>query len=217
MQRMRMTSRALIVLMGIALPVQAFVPDPLPPVVDEAVALGQSFTERDRLAFHARYRALVARAPVDYIDIVTPFRRVVIAAEVQARQGSRRFGQREGLAVLDAAAGHVSVVAELTFHPQNTYVGVPGYDVILTRGEETRAALSIDRQPRFGARVDTLPAIGPRPGGLTGTRSSQPMLGGTVTAEFDGRALEPNGTYSVVLREGNATVATVRFDLSQLR
>ena len=214
---MRMTTRVLIGLLGIGLPIQAFVPGPAPPVVDEAVALGQSFTERDRVAFHARYRVLVARPPVDYIDLVTPFRRVVIAAEVQARQGSRRFGQREGLAVLEAAAGHVTVVAELTFHPQNTYVGVPGYDVTLVRGQDARVALSIDRQPRFGARIDNLPAIGPRPGGLTGARASQPMLGGTVTAEFDGRSLEPNGTYDVVLKEGSTTIASARFDLSQLR
>jgi len=212
-----MRSTVAAVLVGLGLSVQAFVATLTPNAVDEAVALGQSFTEGDRVSFHARYRAVVGRAPVDYIDIVTPFRRVVIAAEAQARLGSRRFGQREGLAVLEAASGHVTVVAELTFHPLNTYVGVPGYEIVLAKDGETVTALSTDRQPRFGARIDNLPSIAPRPGGPSRTRSTQPMLGGTVTAEFDGGALAPNGLYDVILREGADGVTRVRFDLSQLR
>ena len=40
---------------------------------------------------------------LDYVDVVTPFRRVVLAAEARLRAGERLFGQREALAVLDSA------------------------------------------------------------------------------------------------------------------
>jgi hypothetical protein len=188
-----------------------------PAAADEAVAIGQSFTQRDRQQFHARYRALVARPPVDYVDVVTPFRRVVLAAEAQARQGSRRFGQRDAFAVLDAAAGRLMVRVELTFHPLHTYVGVPAYEVVLVAGTHTVAPLSIDRQPRFGARTDDLPMPSPQPGGLSRTRASEPMLGGTVVALFEGRALRPSASYDAIISELGKEVTRVRLALDALR
>src|SRR5262245_45601594 len=100
-----------------------------PRTVLDAIAIGQSTFDADRLRFHAPYRIDVRQAPLDSVDVVTPFRRVVIAAELRARAGDRRFGQREGLAIVDKYPRQVSVHAEFTFHPQNTLVLVPAYAV----------------------------------------------------------------------------------------
>ena len=55
--------------------------------VNDAIAIGQSRVESVRLRFHEPYRIRVAQPPVDYVDVVTPFRRVVLAAEERARVG----------------------------------------------------------------------------------------------------------------------------------
>jgi len=47
--------------------------------IDEALALGQSRDEAVRRRFHQPYRISIGRPPVDYIDLVTPFRRVELA------------------------------------------------------------------------------------------------------------------------------------------
>ncbi len=60
---------------------------------------------------------------MDFVDVVTPFRRVVMAAESRARQGDHRFGQRDALELLPrSTAGTSTIRAEFTFHPLNTFV-----------------------------------------------------------------------------------------------
>ena len=111
----------------------------------------------DRTALSpARTASTSRRPPLDSVDVVTPFRRVVIAAEIRALAGDRRFGQRDGLAVAARYPRQVSVHAEFTFHPQNTLVLVPRYAVALA---DRRAAP--DRAGRYGGRRR---ATFPRPG-----------------------------------------------------
>ena len=52
-----------------------------PRLIDEALALGQSRIESVRARFHQPYRLQVGRLPFDYIDVVTPFRRVVLITQ----------------------------------------------------------------------------------------------------------------------------------------
>ena len=63
-------------------------------LIDEAIGVGRSGIEAVRTQYHEPYRIQVARPPIDYIDIVTPFRRVALLAEERARAGGRLF-QRE--------------------------------------------------------------------------------------------------------------------------
>src|SRR5512139_2926467 len=51
--------------------------------LDDAIRIGLSRLESDRTTFHQPYRIEVGRAPVDWIDIITPFRRVVLEAETR--------------------------------------------------------------------------------------------------------------------------------------
>src|SRR5262245_16921436 len=101
--------------------------------IEEAILIGQSRFDAERARFHTGYRIQVSRQPVDWIDVITPFHRVALAAEEKARLGDRVFGQREANAALNAAPNVIELLFELTFHPLNTFVGVPAYDVALTR------------------------------------------------------------------------------------
>jgi hypothetical protein len=192
------------------------------PLINAATAIGESRVESVRTQYHRPYRVRVARPPVDYIDVVTPFRRIVLIAEDRARTGARPLGQRE---TLDAAGDRVSLVefiVELTFHPLNTYVGVPLYEVELVAlqpippAQPTRILpVQVSRTPRFGARVDGTPPLSPRvPLNVPG--AGEPMLGGTVVAGFDALGLESAGVYDVVVKE-QKELARVRVNLGSLR
>ena len=187
--------------------------------IDEAVAIGRSRIESVRTRFHQPYRSRVNRAPLDFIDIVTPFRRVEIEAELRARAGTRSLSQRDALAMLDTAGGDLDVFAEFTFHPLNTYIGVPDYAVsLLATGRASTPELpprGLQRIPRYGARLQGAPLpfpIAPQP-----PRGSEPMLGGTVIATFNVNLIDPNGVYDVVVREAGNELARARVNLAALR
>jgi hypothetical protein len=63
--------------------------------LEEALAIGQSRIEGVRTRFHEPYRVIVGAPPVDYLDVVTSFRAVVLAAQARARAGDRQFGLRQ--------------------------------------------------------------------------------------------------------------------------
>jgi hypothetical protein len=188
--------------------------------IAEAIALGQSRIDAERLEFHKRHRVPVNRAPVDYIEVVTPFRRIVLAAEGRWRVGDRLFGQREALAALGDARDQIDLFAEMTFHPLNAYVGVPDYQVTLAAAGAPGppiAPRNLQRVPRFGARVEGMPLLYPVPAIPAGPAVSQPMLGATVIAQFDGRLLMPDGVYDAVVSESGKELARGRVNLGRLR
>ena len=135
------------------------------------------------------YRLAMSRPPVDWIDVITPFHRVALAAEAQARLGDRVFGQREASAALSAAPNLVELLIELTFHPLNTFVGVPAYDVTLQRGQDKPIkprSPSIDIRDSVRERMTNAPAP-PNPNAAPILGSGQPMLGGTMVVQFADR------------------------------
>lgn len=196
--------------------------DPLD--IQEALAIGQSRIAHEHDQFHRAYRVTIRKAPVDWLEIVTPFRRIVLAAEAKSAAGDRRFGQRQALDMLASSRDQIDIYVELSFHPLNTFVGVPEYEITMTRADETRtrAPLSIERIPRFGPRVSGAPP--PVPTGPVVPGGSQPMLGGTVIAHFDTTGLEPSGVYDVVIREvaeketrPTSELARARVELAAMR
>jgi hypothetical protein len=185
--------------------------------IEQAIFIGQSRFDAERTRFHSGYRLAVSHPPVDWIDVITPFYRVALAAEAKARLGDRSFGQREALAALNAAPNQIELVVELTFHPLNTFVGVPGYTVTLHRGQEKPiAAQHVNRYPRFGPRSETAPAL-PNPNAAPILGSGQPMLGGTLIAQFAADAIEPNGRYDIVLADGGKEVVRTGVDFGRMR
>src|SRR6185503_18987767 len=98
--------------------------------IADAIAIGQSRIEVQRARFHQAYRIRVDRPPVDFIEVVTPFRRVVLGAEASAQAGTRVFGERDALAAL-ADGNLLELIVDMTFHPLNTFQTIPSYDVAL--------------------------------------------------------------------------------------
>ncbi len=187
--------------------------------LSQAIATGQTGLEARRTAFHRPYRVAIGQPPLDYIDVVTPFRRVVLAAEARLLAGERLFGQREALATLGDSPEQVDLRLELSFHPLNTFIGVPVYDVELTSVRDRQALdpRGIERFPRFGPRVNGQPRSSPTQAAAIIPGQTQPLLGGTIVATFDGRQINRTGTYDVIVREGGQTLARGQVDFSALR
>ena len=183
----------------------------------DAIELGVSRIDDMRSRFHAVYRVEVMQPPVDTIDVVTPFRRIALDAEAHTRAGERLYGQREALAALGDNPSRVDIVVDLTFHPLNNYVGVPEFTVtLLAPGGARIEPAAISRAPRFGPRLSTgLPY--PYLTGGAGPQSGTALTGGLVVAGFDGRALDPNGTYVLLIREGAKDVAKASVNFGRLR
>jgi len=185
--------------------------------INDALYVGQSRLAADRTRFHTPYRIPVSQGPVDYVDVITPFRRVVLAAEGRALIGDRSFGQRQALELLSNAAQQVDLNIELTFHPQNVMIGIPDFVVTLTGANATVLPTTRHRIPRFGARVEGLPPPLPIPTGPVLPGGSEPMLGGTVIAVFDGNDLDATGTMDLEVAEDGRALARARIEFGKLR
>ena len=191
-----------------------------PRALTEAVDVGQTRIDSIRTRFHQPYRLPVLRPPVDYIEIVTPFRRVALAAASRARAGERLVGQREARETLGDTPEQVDVVVELTFHPQNTFVGVPEYVVRLLPVRAATGAMDprdFSYVPRFGPRIDSAAPVYPYPNTLPVAPGGQPLSGGTIIARLDGRVLDANGLYDLVVLDAGNELARARVDFGALR
>jgi hypothetical protein len=191
--------------------------------IEQALYIAHSSIQSTRFQFHADYRFTVAKPPIDFVEIVSPFRRLVLEAETSFRQGRRMFGQREALAALQPDPDRVEVYVELTFHPMNTLVNIPEYDVELApvgaSGERVRPG-TIDRLPRFGPRLEgeSYPFPYPYPVAPRAPAGTEPLLGGTLIARFHATGIDPKGVYEVVVRQGQQELGrTWRVNLAQLR
>ena len=98
--------------------------------IEQAIYIGQG-RDAERERAQRPYRLPINRPPIDYIDVVTPFRRILLFTEQQRRLGNRSIGQREAIELLNEAPGQIDLWVEFTFHPLNSFVGVPDYDVVM--------------------------------------------------------------------------------------
>jgi hypothetical protein len=191
--------------------------------IEQALDIAHSSVEANHFRFHADYRFTIAKAPVDFIEIVSPFRRLVLEAETSFSRGSRMFGQREALAALQPDPDRVEVYVEMTFHPLNTFIGVPDYHVELAPVGAPAPRLqpaTVERLPRFGARLEATryPFPYPYPVAPRTPNGSEPLLGGTIIARFDGSRIDPKGVYEVVVTDGKTELGrTWRIELAKLR
>jgi len=189
--------------------------------LEVAQGLGRSPIAADHARFHAAYRVTIDEPPVDYLEVITPFRRVVLTSESAVVAG-RRVGQRQALDALGDDPQQVDLVIELTFHPLNTFVGVPDYTVTLVPAspdEEPIEPRSVARVPRNGPRVTQPLLPTPLPVGQTPLpQGSQPLVGGTLIVALDGRQLDEAGVYDVVIADGaGEEVARATVDMGAFR
>ena len=199
--------------------VLGFDPAISPRQIDEAMGIGQSRIDSVHARFHQPYRIPVNRPPVDYVDVVTPFRRVVQITEERTNLGIRGFTNREATAALGAGAGVVEIRVEMTFHPQNVFIGVPGYDVelIVASPAERLTTREVTRIPRFGPRIEGAPLPAPAGGLPNPPGGSMPLTGGSIVATFPIGTLNASGAYDVVVSEMGKELARARVNFAGLR
>src|SRR4029450_13341936 len=76
---------------------------------------------------------------------------------------------------------------------------------------------TISRVPRFGPRLSGTPLPYPYVTNSAAPQGSQPLLGGSIVATFDGTALDARGTYVTVIRDSGKDVAKATVDRARLR
>ena len=116
-----------------------------------AVANG---SESARAAFHSAYVLSVADPVIEHLELITEFRRFVLSAEDQLKAGNWMMARggfdpkgRTLKDVLHPFSGQVSIRARLRFHPQNNYVTLPAFDILL--GEPTLLPINALRAPHI--------------------------------------------------------------------
>jgi hypothetical protein len=116
-----------------------------------AVANGSDAT---RVAFHAPYALSVSDPTIEHLEVITEFRRFVLAAEEQLKLGNWMMARggfdpkgRTLKDVLRPVSGQVSIRARLRFHPQNSYKTLPPFDLLV--GEPTLLAINATRAPHI--------------------------------------------------------------------
>ncbi len=193
--------------------------------LDEALLFGRQATTAERQAFHDGYQRTLKDSLVRRISIVSEYRRVVLTLEEKMRLLDRNYGQRQMTQMLVPWRGLVEVIAEVQFHPQNTYIGVPLYDVLLVRLDGPAAGSVIvpeanDRRPHFGVYWDPPPMGSPwwpfPPTNAPVLGRSEPITGGWLQARFDA-GLVTTGRFDIVVKDGAATLGSAQFDMGAIR
>ena len=179
--------------------------------IDDALARIRSGSTDEHARWNAPYRVTVGKEPLDYLEVITPFRRIVLTGAARLAAGDRSFGQRQAIELLATDGERLDIYAELTFHPLNTYIGVPPYGLTLEAEPGRRLGpVETIRLSRWTPRRDGPPPVPPF--SVLSPAGGAPLLGATIIGRFDLKDVAPSGTYVVVLElsgkeEGRGTVA----------
>jgi hypothetical protein len=181
---------------------RAIVLAPDPSDILRAMRLARE-SEQTRARFHAPYVFKLDDATVEQIEVITEFRRYVQTAEEQLRLGNWLFAQgtRDAQDALRPWRGRLSIVARLRFHPQNTFVSIPPYDIAV--GDPAVTALNVTRTP-----INGLLATAP-----TGTFA--PMTGAIIEVVFDAASIGQKAR-PVSARLAEHELARVMIDFAKL-
>jgi hypothetical protein len=109
-------------------------------------------SDATRALFHAPYRIAIDDPLIQHLEVITEFRRFVLAAEDQLKGGNWMMARggfdTKGRTLKDLMrpfGGQVSIRAQLRFHPQNSYITLPAFDILV--GEPTLLAINVIRTP----------------------------------------------------------------------
>ena len=170
--------------------------------IERALKLAQA-RDDTRAQFHAPYIVNVNDATLERVEVITEFRRYVLTTEEQLRMGRWLFAQgiKDAQGILRPWRGRLSLVSRLRFHPHNTLLGLPPYE--LTIGDPDIVPVDVVRTP--------ITAL------LSGKAHdwSAPLLGATIESVFD--AVSVGDTVRPVrLSLDGKDVARVSIDFSKL-
>lgn len=133
------------------LPISAIDVDLTEADVRRAVGIAMS-AEVARARFHESYRVPVNDATVEHVEVITEFRRLVMASEDETLQGNWMLARggfdskgRTLRDILQRWRGQVSIRTRVRFHPQHSYVALPAIDILI--GEPSFLTLDVVRTP----------------------------------------------------------------------
>ncbi len=175
--------------------------------IDRAVAIGRS-SGAVRQRFHDQYVVRLGDPILEQLEIVTEFRRVVLATEDHVRLADAAWGARQAEEMLRSRRGTISLVLRVAFSPRNVYREMPRFALVLYARPEARPPgrlepLDLIETPRY---VSGQPA----PPGT-------PILGGMVEAIFDARALDPRGVYLAGIALEGRELRRVELDFGRVQ
>jgi hypothetical protein len=175
--------------------------------VAEAMSIANG-SEPTRAVFHAAYLVGTDDPLIERLEVITEFRRFVLAAEDQLKAGNWMMARggfdtkgRTLKDILRPFTGQVSLRAELRFHPQNYYAALPPFDMLLA--QPTLLAINATRAPHV------TPASG-EPG-------SRDVINGATIEVFYNAATINNRSLPIRLILENRETARVTVDFSRLR
>jgi hypothetical protein len=167
--------------------------------VERALKLAQA-RELQRAAFHKPYLLQPGHPELEQLEVITEYRRYVLAVEEQLRMGNWLFAQspRDAQEKLTPWRERLTLVARLRFHPQNVLIGIPPYEIRL--GNPDLAPLDLTRTP-----INAL---------LSGRRGdfNAPLVGATLEAVFNSTTIGQAARPVILSLEGKPVVSvTVDF------
>jgi len=182
--------------------VNALILQPTAKDVERALKLAQG-REAQRAEFHQPYIVHPDHPALEQLEAITEYRRYVMATEEQLRMGNWLFAQSAQRAQEKLASwrGRLTVAARLRFHPQNTLIGLPPYELAIANPD--LAPLELTRTP-----INAM---------LSGRRNDlhAPLIGATLEAVFDAAVIGQTAR-PVILSLNGQPVASVIFDFSKL-
>jgi len=157
-------------------------------------------TKEVRARFHAPYILPVSDPIVDRIDVITEFRRFVLASEEQAALGNwmvARGGhdakRRTLKDILEPWRGQVAIRLSVRFHPQHRYSSLPPIDVLV--GEPSFLALDVVRTPQMAPLMS-----------LKNDEKTSVMTGAVIETTFNAQSLEDRALPVRVVFDGKEIV-----------
>ncbi|HKY20835.1 MAG TPA: hypothetical protein VJM31_06410 [Vicinamibacterales bacterium] len=151
MQRSYCAILGAVVLLSTSLPVSAINTDVSAADIRRAIGIAVG-PKAAGPGFHAPYILPVKDPVVERLEVITEFRRFVLASEAQMALGNwtlaRGGTDAKGRTLADLLRkwrGHVSIKVSARFHPQHSYKFMPAIDILI--GEPSFLAIDVARTP----------------------------------------------------------------------
>jgi hypothetical protein len=177
--------------------------------IDQAVSIARERRDAVIRTFTDRYMLVHTEFRFESIEIITEFRRVVLMGRERIAAGSFSWTAYEMTRLLEPFRGRLSILAYVRFPPQHVLVTVPDYTAVLS---STRPGPSGDAPDSMRPLdIRTSPYYAP------GLEKASVMIGARIEADFDARALDPNGRYFITVYENKTRLGPAEVDLKEVR
>jgi hypothetical protein len=158
--------------------------------VERALTVARA-SDAERARFHERYVVPVGKPDVERFEIVTEFRRLVLAGESRRDDWLFLHSVSQARDAVREWHGAVSITSRIRLHPQNALVEVPDYEVTVEslRGGAALEPIATNRTPIYGSAAP-------------GAGAATWLLGAVIEATFEATAIGQTTRLVRLLRDG---------------